>query len=128
MTRSIGRRIAAIAVAVGLALGGATLVAAPASAASPAATAFSKCMDPYLNTANLTGTNTNLRKAILYTGYARCYYNLSQRSDITSQQEIDAINNFNNYYASASIYITKTGVSLYEKWLNKYKLLGLKGL
>jgi len=128
MTRWIGRRAAVIVMSAALAVGGMTAVAAPASAASAAATAFSNCVNPYLSTSNLAGSNDNLRKAILYTGYARCYYNMSQRSDITDQQGIDAKNNFDHYYAWASTYIIKTGVSYYQQWLNKYKLLGLAGL
>jgi len=108
-----------------LAVGGMTAVAAPASATSAAATAFSNCMNPYLSTSNLAGSNDNLRKAILYTGYARCYYNLSQRSDATYDQQINGIANGDTYYAWASIYVIKTGVAYYHQWLNKYKLLGV---
>lgn len=124
---SLSKRLAALGVSAVVALGGVTAAALPASAASAASTAFSKCMDGYLNGQQLAlkAGKDKIATAILYTGYANCYYDLSQRSDISDQQEIDAINNYNSYLAKAQIAIGKAGAEAYKQILRKY---GLKGL
>lgn len=83
-------------------------------------------MDGYLNGQKkaLEWKQSAVATAILYTGYTRCYYELSQRSDISAQQEIDAVNNFNTYYAKAQQAITKAGLTYYKSM----QKLGLKGL
>src|SRR3954452_24658407 len=130
MHSNVKRRLVALGLAASIAVGGIAVTALPATAASAAATAFSNCMNPYLNVQRIAyqANKDKIGTAILYTGYARCYYNLSQRTDITGQQEIDAINNFNFYYAKANIWIAKAGVDAYEEYLFKYNLKGLKGL
>lgn len=126
MTTRTRTRVTAVLLGATLAFGGAATVAVPA-AASPASDAFSRCMDPYLEGQRtyLNAKQDKVALAILYTGYARCYYDLSQRSDISSQTEINAINNFNTYYARAKQAIAKAGLAYYQKVLTK---LGLRGL
>lgn len=127
--RRITSRISAIAVGSALAFGGA-IAAAPAASASAASTAFSQCMDPYLAGQRAAyalkkSYSDNLALAVLYGGYSRCYYDLSQRTDISSDTEINAINNYNSYTSKAQIYIIKTGVQVYQEFLKKYGLRGM---
>ncbi len=127
--RRLTQRVTAAVVGAAVALGGAVLTAAPASA-SAASTAFSNCMNGYLTGQKAAyalnkSYSGDLGLAILYTGYSRCYYDLSQRTDISDQTEIDAVNNFNSYYSKASTYITKAGVAIYKAHLAKYSLRGL---
>lgn len=105
------------------------LGAGPASA-SAASQAFTNCMSGYQKgqQAALLANKDILANAILSTGFARCYYDLSQRNDISSETEIQAIRNFNSNLATAKIYIAKAGVKAYEEWLKKYGLRGLSGL
>lgn len=127
--RGFAKKVAAASVGLAVMLGGAVITAGPASA-SAASTAFSNCMNPYLTGQQAAYAlnkkySSDLGLAVLYTGYSRCYYDLSQRSDISDQTEINAINNFNSYYSKAQIYITKAGVQIYQTHLQKYGLRGL---
>jgi len=127
MKSNVKLRIAAFVAGISFLLSGAVLVAPSASAASPAATAFSKCMDGYL-TAQAYAYKTQQNKAglaILYTGYTNCYYALSQRSDISDQTEINAINNYNKYHAMAVQAITAAVLIAYKVILKRYSLKGL---
>jgi hypothetical protein len=98
-----GKRIASIAVAGSLVVGGLVAAASPAAALSPAAQAFSTCMDHYLavrDTAN-AAHQYDAATEVVYIGYTNCYYDLSQRNDITADQEISAYRNFEANYALA---------------------------
>jgi hypothetical protein len=126
MQRALGRRLMSVGIGAVLALGGVSAVAGPA-AASAASTAFSQCMDGYLNAQRiaLNAKQDKAALAILYTGYTFCYYDLSQRTDISGQTEINAINNYNTYLARAQQAITASILTYYGKTL---KSLGLRGL
>lgn len=122
------KKITAVVLSTAVMFGGLAATAAPASA-SAASVAFDKCLTPYVNAANTIGkTSATAQKAVLYTGYAKCYYALSQRSDISSQTEISALTNFQNYHGKASIWIGKTGAKAYEQFISKFKLVGLSKL
>lgn len=119
--------LAATVLGISLAFGGVVATALPAAAASPAATAFSRCMDGYLDAQRnmYTAHQDSAALAFLYVGYANCYYDLSQRSDITSDQEISAINNYNHYLPLAQQAIGKAGATYYKNLL-KFGLRGLR--
>ncbi|MCB2174758.1 MAG: hypothetical protein KQH57_03050 [Actinomycetales bacterium] len=125
MHQGFRKRAAAVLVAVLMSLGAVTVTAGPASA-SAASAAFSRCMDPYLagQRTAYSWHQDKVALAILYTGYANCYLDLSQRSDISNQTEINAINNYNRYYAKAQVAIANAGLTYYKSMLK----LGLKGL
>ncbi|NCT89569.1 hypothetical protein GXB85_01175 [Cellulomonas sp. APG4] len=124
------RRLTAATLGAVLALGLTTL-ATPASAASAAATAFSNCMAPY--TAGMQKaykapgikSRDNIAQAIHETGFTRCYYALSQRTDITANQEISALQNYRTHHALASKYIIRAGVDYYNEIMRKFALKGL---
>ncbi|MEZ0492961.1 hypothetical protein AB2L28_12030 [Kineococcus sp. TBRC 1896] len=102
--------------------------AGTAQAASPAATAFRTCLNSYGTAYNyaLKAGKDDVARAIDLTGLANCNYELSQRSDITDTQEINAINNYNRYAAAAKQAITKAGLKETQKILTKYALKGLR--
>lgn len=127
MRKSITARLVAVIMTVLIALGGAAFTAAPASAASAASRAFSACMDKYLVVQRkaYAAKQDKAATAILYTGYTYCYYDLSQRNDISGQTEINAINNYNRYRARAYQAITASVLTYYKSVL---KSAGLRGL
>jgi hypothetical protein len=120
-------RIAAVVATAALSLTGAAAIAPAASAQSAAAAAFSKCMDRYLQGEKyaLNLRQDTVAKAVLYTGYTTCYYDLSQRSDVNGQTEINAINNSNHYRPMAEQAIAKSGLLAYKFVLQKFALRGL---
>jgi hypothetical protein len=117
-------RLATLAAGASLAVSAAVVAAPAANAASPAATAFSNCMDGYITAQNYAykAKQDKTALAILYTGYSNCYYALSQRTDISDQTEIDALNNHDHYYALASKAIIKAGVAYYQELLKKFNI------
>lgn len=127
--RHVTKRLSAVLVGLAITFGGAIAVA-PAASASPASTAFSQCMDPYLAGQRAAyalkkSYSDNLALSVLYGGYSRCYYDLSQRTDISDDTEINAVNQYNFYTDKARIYIIKTGAQVYEAFLKQYGLRGM---
>jgi hypothetical protein len=127
LTRNTRIRAAALLSSLAIAFSGAAAIAVPASAASAGATAFSNCMDHYLaaQRSALNSHQSAVATAILYTGYTFCYYDLSQRDDITGQQEINAVNNYNHYLALAQQAVAKASLIYYGHILRSFSLRGL---
>jgi hypothetical protein len=127
MKYSTKNRMATLIAGASIALSAGIAVAPAANAASPAATAFSKCMDGYITAQNYAykAHQDATAVAILYTGYSNCYYALSQRTDISDQTEIDALNNHDHYLAMASKAIIKAGVAYYRELLKKFNIRAL---
>ncbi|MCI2239015.1 hypothetical protein MN205_11005 [Kineococcus sp. TRM81007] len=128
MRNTFRRRAAAVVVGAGVVLGGFVTTAAPANALSPAATAFNNCLTRYTEAANKAERlrQSSLAQAVHLTGLANCNYQLSQRSDISDQQEINAINNYNRYRPAAQQAITKAGLVYYRSFIAKAGLAGLR--
>lgn len=124
----VRRKVVAAVVGLGLTGGALVVGAAPAQAASPAATAFRNCLNSYGKAYDyaLKARKDDIARAIDLVGLANCNYDLSQRSDITDTQEINAINNYNRYAAMAKQAITKAGLKETQKILTKYSLRGLR--
>jgi hypothetical protein len=120
-------RMAALVAGVSIALSTGIAIAPSANAASAASAAFSSCMDKYITAENYAykAKQDSAALAILYTGYANCYYALSQRNDISDQTEINAVNNYNHYYSLASQAIAKAGLTYYKEVLKRFSLKGL---
>ncbi|MEP7763590.1 hypothetical protein [Sanguibacter sp. 25GB23B1] len=122
---TLRKRLASLALAGALAGGGLIAAGGPASA-SPASSAFNACVTPYVNLA-AKQSKAEYRDAIQYVGYTNCYYDLSQRSDITPQQEITAINNYYTYRAKAVGSVAKVSIKIaVQNILAKNSLRGLK--
>jgi hypothetical protein len=123
---SLKNRLISSGIVAVIGIGGAVGLAAPASA-SAVSTAFSNCMAGYTKAANeLTKARQDqVANAVQLTGFTNCYYALSQRSDITYDQELAYIAKYEQYEPQAERAILTAGVVYYNKIMKSYSLKGL---